>query len=85
MAGLQRVLEPTKRASPVMQTTGGIKCANACDAYSKTRHIVKVIKVSVWETMLKGFIDLFASRRELDVCPPVYVLRDYNALCGCIS
>ncbi|KAI0752480.1 hypothetical protein C8Q80DRAFT_1146274 [Daedaleopsis nitida] len=51
--------------SLINNTTEDIKrCANACDAYSKKKLIVKVIKGSVWETTLKGFIDLFASRRK---------------------
>ena len=49
----------------VKQTAADIKtCANACDTYAKKKLIVKVIKGSVWEGTLKGFIDLFASRRK---------------------
>lgn len=55
MAGLRRVLEPTKRAAPVKQTMGDIECANACDADAKTRHVVKVIKSSACETTVEGF------------------------------
>ncbi|KAI0766852.1 hypothetical protein BD413DRAFT_141493 [Trametes elegans] len=39
-------------------------CGNACDTYAKKRLIVKVIKGSVWEDTLKGYIDLFATRRK---------------------
>ena len=49
----------------IKQTAEDIKtCANACDTYAKKKLIVKVIKGSVWEGTLKGFIDLFASRRK---------------------
>ncbi|KAI1783149.1 hypothetical protein LXA43DRAFT_904186 [Ganoderma leucocontextum] len=49
----------------VRQTANDIKtCANACDTYAKKKLIVKVIKGSVWDGTLKGFIDLFASRRK---------------------
>ncbi|KAM5533024.1 hypothetical protein V8D89_013292 [Ganoderma adspersum] len=49
----------------VKQTADDIKkCANACEAYAKKRLIVKVIKGSAWDGTLKGFIDLFASRRK---------------------
>ncbi|TFK86599.1 hypothetical protein K466DRAFT_587082 [Polyporus arcularius HHB13444] len=49
----------------VKQAADEIKrCANACDTYSKKRLIVKVIKGSVWDSTLKGFIDAFASRRK---------------------
>lgn len=49
----------------IKQTADDIKtCANACDTYAKKKLIVKVIKGSVWEGTLKGFIDLFASRRK---------------------
>ncbi|KAI0373412.1 hypothetical protein BV20DRAFT_937448 [Pilatotrama ljubarskyi] len=49
----------------VKQTADDIRaCGNACDTYSKKRLIVKVIKGSVWESTLKGYIDLFAKRRK---------------------
>ena len=49
----------------VKQTAADIKtCANACDTYAKKKLIVKVIKGSVWEGTLKGFLDLFAGRRK---------------------
>ncbi|KAI0708178.1 hypothetical protein C8T65DRAFT_211601 [Cerioporus squamosus] len=49
----------------VKQAADEIKsCANACDTYSKKRLIVKVIKGSVWDSTLKGFIDAFANRRK---------------------
>ena len=49
----------------VKQTAEDIKtCANACDAYSKKKLLVKVIKGSIWEGTLKGFIDVFANRRK---------------------
>ncbi|RPD54176.1 hypothetical protein L227DRAFT_580748 [Lentinus tigrinus ALCF2SS1-6] len=49
----------------VKQAADEIKsCANACDTYSKKKLIVKVIKGSVWDGTLKGFIDAFANRRK---------------------
>ncbi len=49
----------------IKQTAEDIKtCANACDTYAKKKLIVKVIKGSVWEGTLKGFIDMFANRRK---------------------
>ncbi|KAI0360925.1 hypothetical protein OH77DRAFT_1517315 [Trametes cingulata] len=49
----------------VKQTADDITaCGNACDTYAKKRLIVKVIKGSVWESTLKGYIDLFAKRRK---------------------
>ncbi|KAI0666566.1 hypothetical protein C8Q78DRAFT_1107669 [Trametes maxima] len=49
----------------VKQTADDITaCGNACDTYSKKRLIVKVIKGSVWESTLKGYMDVFAKRRK---------------------
>ncbi|CDO75523.1 hypothetical protein BN946_scf184871.g4 [Trametes cinnabarina] len=49
----------------VKQTADDIRaCGNACDTYAKKRLIVKVIKGSVWDGTLKGYIDLFAKRRK---------------------
>ena len=49
----------------VKQIAEDIKtCANACDTYAKKKLIVKVIKGSIWDGTLKGFIDLFANRRK---------------------
>ncbi|KAI9070130.1 hypothetical protein FKP32DRAFT_19815, partial [Trametes sanguinea] len=49
----------------VKQTADDItSCGNACDTYAKKRLIVKVIKGSVWDSTLKGYIDLFAKRRK---------------------
>ncbi|KAI8975832.1 hypothetical protein BD414DRAFT_497057 [Trametes punicea] len=49
----------------VQQTADDItSCGNACDTYSKKKLIVKVIKSSVWDSTLKGYIDLFAKRRK---------------------
>ncbi|KAI0644525.1 hypothetical protein C8Q79DRAFT_777894 [Trametes meyenii] len=49
----------------VKQTADDITaCGNACDAYSKKRLIVKVIKGSVWESTLKGYMDVFAKRKK---------------------
>ncbi|TBU55048.1 hypothetical protein BD310DRAFT_934540 [Dichomitus squalens] len=49
----------------VKQIAEDIKtCANACDTYAKKKLIVKVIKGSIWDGTLSGFIDLFAKRRK---------------------
>ncbi|OJT10257.1 hypothetical protein TRAPUB_13211 [Trametes pubescens] len=49
----------------VKQTADDITaCGNACDAYSKKRLVVKVIKGSLWDGTLKGYIDIFAKRRK---------------------
>ncbi|OSD01341.1 hypothetical protein PYCCODRAFT_541681 [Trametes coccinea BRFM310] len=49
----------------VKQTADDItSCGNACDTYAKKRLIVKVIKGSIWDSTLKGYIDLFAKRRK---------------------
>ncbi|PIL33864.1 hypothetical protein GSI_03570 [Ganoderma sinense ZZ0214-1] len=49
----------------VKQTAEDIKtCANAGDTYAKKKLLVKVIKGSIWDCTLKGFIDLFANRRK---------------------
>lgn len=49
----------------VKQTADDITaCGNACDAYSKKRLVVKVIKGTLWDSTLKGYIDVFAKRRK---------------------
>ncbi|KAJ2989911.1 hypothetical protein NUW54_g8639 [Trametes sanguinea] len=53
----------------VKQTADDItSCGNACDTYAKKRLIVKVIKGSVWDSTLKGYIDLFASAEQPAGC-----------------
>ena len=48
----------------VKKTAADIKeCANACDAYSKKRLLVKVLKGSVWDDIFKEYIQLFIDRR----------------------
>ncbi|KAH9858589.1 hypothetical protein C2E23DRAFT_717063, partial [Lenzites betulinus] len=49
----------------VRRTADDIKdCANACDTYAKKRLLVKVIKSSMWDDKLKGYMTLFADRRK---------------------
>ena len=38
-------------------------CANACNAYSKTRRLVKVFKSGPWEKKFTAFFDAFAKHR----------------------
>lgn len=49
----------------VKRTADDIKtCANACDAYSKKKLLVKVLKSSSWDDKFKGFLTLFTDRRK---------------------
>ncbi|KAL6303383.1 hypothetical protein BKA93DRAFT_735065 [Sparassis latifolia] len=48
----------------IEKTADDIKgCANACDTYAKMHIIVKVVKSSLWQNTLTGFVQLFAQRR----------------------
>ncbi|KAF8178104.1 hypothetical protein K438DRAFT_1978069 [Mycena galopus ATCC 62051] len=38
-------------------------CANACDTYTKTRTLVKVLKGPIWEQRLVKFVGIFTDRR----------------------
>ncbi|KAF8178111.1 hypothetical protein K438DRAFT_1938825 [Mycena galopus ATCC 62051] len=38
-------------------------CANACDTYTKTRTLVKVLKGPIWEGRLVKFVGIFTDRR----------------------
>ncbi|PIL33322.1 hypothetical protein GSI_04773 [Ganoderma sinense ZZ0214-1] len=49
----------------VNKTADDIKeCANVCDAYAKKGTIAKVLKSSMWEDKLKGWLTCFAERRK---------------------
>ncbi len=48
----------------VKQTADDIKaCANACDVYSKTRLLAKVLRSATWDDLFKQYVELFAQRR----------------------
>ncbi|RDX47112.1 hypothetical protein OH76DRAFT_1527023 [Lentinus brumalis] len=48
----------------VKQTADDIKaCANACDVYSKTRMLTKVLRSATWDDLFKQYVELFAQRR----------------------
>ncbi|KAI0708170.1 hypothetical protein C8T65DRAFT_211541 [Cerioporus squamosus] len=48
----------------VKQTADDIKaCANACDVYSKTRLLTKVLRSATWDDLFKQYVELFAQRR----------------------
>lgn len=40
------------------------QCANVCDAYSKTKTVVKVVKGPLWEGTFINYVKLFAKRRD---------------------
>ena len=40
------------------------KCANACDAYSKKKQIVKFVKGPIWVKRFADFTGFFAEKRE---------------------
>ncbi|KAI0656683.1 hypothetical protein C8Q70DRAFT_329984 [Cubamyces menziesii] len=54
-----RMQELVKRTADDIKT-----CANACDAYSKKKLLVKVLKSSSWDDKFKGFLTLFTDRRK---------------------
>ena len=39
-------------------------CANACDAYSKKKLLVKFVKGPIWEQRLASFTGVFTGRRS---------------------
>ena len=48
----------------IINATKDIKaCANACNAYSKTRRLVKVFKSPSWEKKFTGFFAAFTEHR----------------------
>lgn len=40
------------------------ECSNVCDAYSKAKTVVKVVKGPLWEGMFINYVKLFAKRRD---------------------
>lgn len=40
------------------------QCGNACDAYTKTRVLTRVIKGPIWDGTLVGFVGAFQTRKK---------------------
>ncbi|RPD54181.1 hypothetical protein L226DRAFT_510120 [Lentinus tigrinus ALCF2SS1-7] len=54
----------TRLEDLVAQTAEDIKaCASACDVYSKTRLLTKVLRSMTWDDLFKQYIELFERRR----------------------